>query len=186
MFSNLKNITEVSITGLIDNNTMFSSTFSNCINLKKINVFIENKQEYAIKDMSGMFYNCQSLTSFSFNKLYLDFYGYNYKEYECYDCRYSNCPDNYKYVLHYDCYYYLVRSYKLYNKISMEYMFYNCTSLKFIDIDSNPRQNISDMKYMFYNCISLESINLEKFATGKDNNINLSYIFYNCYSLTSV
>ena len=104
-----------------------------------------------------MFYNCQSLTSFSFNKLYLDFYGYNYKEYPYRNFRYLNCPDNKEHVYHYDCYYYIGidNTYKLYNKISMAYIFYNCTSLKFIDIDSNQRQNISDMKYMFYNCISL-------------------------------
>jgi len=185
MFSNINDIIEVNITNLINNNTIFSSTFSNCINLKQINIEIEYKRDFAIKDMSKMFYNCQSLTSFSFNNLYLDFYGYNYYKHRC---SYYSCPSDYHYNSYYDYYYYwdLDLNYKLYHSISMSQMFYNCTSLKFIYMDSNPRQNISDMNYMFYNCISLESINLEKFSTGNEHDIDLSHMFYNCYSLTSI
>ena len=75
MFSNIKNITEVYIYSLIDKESKFSYTFSNCINLKKFTIDISYGIKYAILDMSGMFYNCSSLTSFSFINLYLDYSG---------------------------------------------------------------------------------------------------------------
>ena len=192
MFSNLKNIIEVHINNLIDEDSKFYYTFNNCINLKKFTIDISYNIEHIISDMSGMFYNCQSLTSFSFIKFYLDYSGNHcfYKRSKLYGYSYNNkifhyadCPENYYFNSRS---YSLYNHYHLYNKISMSYMFYNCTNLKFIEMDSNPRHNISDMKYMFYNCISLESINLEKFSTGNENDIDLSHMFYNCYSLTSI
>ena len=191
MFSDLENIIEVHIDNLHKNDTIFSFTFSNCINLKTISITTSYGENYAIKDMSGMFYNCQSLTSFSFNNLYLYYYGDHY--YKSYCTPNTNCPSTY-YSEAYYCdyrrchyhYYYLVPDYKLYNKINMSYMFYNCTNLKSISVDSYTRQNISDMSYMFYNCLSLTTINLEKFSTSNYLNINLSYMFYNCFSLKAI
>ena len=170
MFSNLKNIIEIHINNLHYNGTIFSFTFSNCINLKKVTISINYNINYAIKDMSGMFYNCPSLISFSFKDLYLNYYFTNtYKSY------YFSCEPCYNWVTYY-----------LFNKINLSYMFYNCTSLKSITVDSYPRQNISDMSYMFYNCISLTSIDLEKFSTSNVLNIDLSYMFYNCNLLTTI
>ena len=200
MFSNITNITEAHIWNLLGKYNVFSYTFSNCINLKKFTLDITYDKEHIISDLSGMFYNCQSLTSFSFDNLYLNYYGihcyYHLKIIDDYYSYYSyrdkidnsniNCDRSY------ECgekTYSLYTYYYLYIKIRMSYMFYNCTSLKYVDMDSNVRQNISDMKYMFYNCFSLESIDLEKFTTGSINNninIDLSYMFYNCYSLKSV
>ena len=193
MFSNLENIIEVKITNLLCQNSIFSFTFSNCINL--VNFIIDNEYliRYAIKDMRGMFYNCQSLFSFSFKNLYLDYYMLHCFWYQCYyDCYvYNHFNDYYNcyresYSDSYDYYYYTQLDYYLYNAISMSYMFYNCISLKYIMMDSYPIKNISDMSYMFYNCISLKSIDLEKFETSNYLNIDLSYMFYNCYSLTSI
>ena len=65
-------------------------------------------------------------------------------------------------------------------------MFYNCTNLKSITMDSHLFRYISDMSYMFYNCISLTTIDLEKFSISAYLNIDLSYMFYNCYSLTTI
>ena len=194
MFSNLENIIEVHIYNLLGKNSIFSFTFSNCINLKIFTINIQYNIAYSIKDMSGMFYNCQSLTSFSFKDLYLNFYGYQciryYYYYRSYDHyyyhypSYDECNNDYYYGSNY--YYYSYLDYNLYNSISMSYMFYNCTSLKYIIMDSRPCQNISDMSYMFYNCISLTSINLENFSTSDYLNIDLSHMFYNCSSLTIV
>ena len=195
MFSNLENIAVVYIKNLIGGNSTFYYTFSNCINLKKFTLDIKYDNKYAIKDMSGMFFNCPSLTSFSFENFYLNYYGqwccyiYDYYDYEYYNyysyeyCNfYYDCEDDY-YDGSYD--YQLDDHYELYNKINMSYMFYNCTDLKSITMNGQVYGNISNMEYMFYNCFSLESINLEKITTG-NLNINLSYTFYNCYSLKTI
>ena len=183
MFNNLKNITEVNITNLIGINSTFYFTFSNCTNLKNISIDIEYKIEQAIKNMSGMFYNCQSLTSFSFQNLYLDYhYSYTYKRYDWEVwCGYLyGCGSDYDYNS-----YHMVTDY-YYNKINMSYMFYNCSNLISIISDSRFAKYISDMNYMFYNCNSLNFINLEKFLTTDELDIDLSYMFYNCNSLTSI
>ena len=83
MFSDLKNITEVYISGLIGYNSIFTYTFSNCVNLRKITISISYDRYCAIQNMKGMFYNCQSLISFSFDYLYLDYYD---SIYSCSSC----------------------------------------------------------------------------------------------------
>ena len=162
MFSDLKNITEVYISGLIGYNSIFTYTFSNCVNLRKITISISYDRYCAIQNMKGMFYNCQSLLSFSFDYLYLDYYDY------IYSC--SSCSDHY---------------YRYYHDIDMSYMFYNCTSLKNITT-YHIIQYVTDMNHMFYNCISLTSINLNRFITRDDFHINFSYLFYNCNSLARI
>ena len=91
------------------------------------------------------------------------------------------------------------------------YLFYNCSSLKSIDLSdfrSGPAANWShmfdgcmaltavtglqnvatssatDMSYMFNNCINLASLDLSNFNTAKVT--NMSYMFANCQSLTSL
>ena len=64
------------------------------------------------------------------------------------------------------------------------FMFYNCSSLKSIDLSSFNTNNVTNMSYMFYNCFSLKSIDLSLFNTN--NVINMSYMFYNCSSLKSI
>ncbi len=91
------------------------------------------------------------------------------------------------------------------------YLFYNCLSLKSIDLSdfrSGPAANWShmfdgcmaltavtglqnvatssatDMSYMFNNCINLASLDLSNFNTAKVT--NMSHMFANCQSLTSL
>ena len=67
----------------------------------------------------------------------------------------------------------------------LSYMFYNCTSLKKINMFfiDNKYNNITNMSYMFYNCESLIEIpNLSVIDFSKITDI--SYMFYNCKNLT--
>ena len=158
MFNGLHNIISVEIQNMFAQNCILSYMFSNCINLENVIIKDCNQEENAIKDIQGMFYNCISLTNFSFNYLYLDSIG--------------------KTIIndHESC---------LYNNINMSYMFYNCTKLATINMGSNSIQNINDMNHMFYNCNSLSSINLKNIKTGELYS-NLSFMFYNCKELTSI
>ena len=66
----------------------------------------------------------------------------------------------------------------------MNRMFYNCESLKSIDLSYVNTKNVDDMNYMFYQCLELGSIDLSKV---RSNNVDdVSYLFENCISLTSI
>ena len=127
MFSNITNITEAHIWNLLGKYNVFSYTFSNCINLKKFTLDITYDKEHIISDLSGMFYNCQSLTSFSFDNLYLNYDRihcyYHLDDESIYD-HYSDCAkiedSKKKCGYSYKCggkTHYLYTSYYLYKKI---------------------------------------------------------------------
>ena len=164
MFNNLKNITYIKIKDISGKPINLSNMLSNCINLETFILESTDKKEHNIGNMENMFYNCYSLTSFSFD-------NFNLSNYKC-EKKYSYYYEYY----YFDCEYYYY--------ISMSHMFYNCTKLQTIVVNSNKVQYISDTSYMFYNCTSLASINLANFIL--QNGLDLSYMFYNCYSLTSI
>jgi len=64
------------------------------------------------------------------------------------------------------------------------YMFYNCSSLKSIDLSLFNTTNVNNMSNMFYDCSSLESIDLSSFNTTNVN--DMSYMFCGCSSLKSI
>ena len=70
------------------------------------------------------------------------------------------------------------------NTISLQYMFYQCSSLTSLDIHTWNTSNVTNMYCMFYNCNSLTSLNLSGFNTS--NVTNMYEMFYNCSSLTSL
>ena len=159
MFSNLSNITSVTmnkITGFMSN---MSYMFYNCNNLQDFTYISHNYNcSYYIKDTIGMFYNCSSLKTFSFANLYMDFLG--------------NCSIDYQSVDYYR---------------NMSYMFYNCQSLESI-FSSNDILYVNDMRRMFYNCYSLSSFDITNFCSNNTNNnqyVDLSYMFYNCSLLSN-
>ena len=71
MFNDLDTITSVTIKNMFIQNCALAYMFKNCINLKSVTFEDLGQQKHAIKNMRGMFYNCQSLESFSFKGLYL-------------------------------------------------------------------------------------------------------------------
>ena len=69
-----------------------------------------------------------------------------------------------------------------YNLITnMSYMFYNCFSLKEINLSSFNTSQVTNMSYMFSGCSSLKEINLSSFNTNQVT--NMSDMFTNCSSL---
>ena len=67
---------------------------------------------------------------------------------------------------------------------NLSYMFYDCSSLKSIDLSSFNTNNVTNMRCMFYHCSSLKSIDLSSFNTN--NVTDMSYMFSNCSSLKSI
>lgn len=65
---------------------------------------------------------------------------------------------------------------------SMNGMFYNCTSLKSINLNHFNTSNVEEMNSMFYGCSSMKSIDVSKFNTSKL--INAYQMFEGCSSLT--
>ena len=77
-----------------------------------------------------------------------------------------------------------IENIKLDNWTSLNSCFYNCRSLKTIDISKLDTKSIKDMSFMFDGCEKIEFVNL----TGIDMTsvIDLSYMFNNCKSLKTV
>ena len=63
-------------------------------------------------------------------------------------------------------------------------MFYNCESLKSVDLSTFKSANLTNLEYMFSNCLSLTSIDLSSFNTSNVYNFNLMFSY--CYNLTSI
>ena len=53
----------------------------------------------------------------------------------------------------------------------MEYTFYNCSSLKFVNLSNFKANNYIDMKYMFSYCKSLNKLDIYNFNVN--NNIDM-------------
>ena len=68
--------------------------------------------------------------------------------------------------------------------VNTSYLFYNCSSLKLIDLSSFKTGEIKSMISMFENCTSLESLDLVSFNTS--NVQNMSCMFRNCSSLKKI
>ena len=66
----------------------------------------------------------------------------------------------------------------------MSNMFYNCSSLKELDLSKFNTDNVTNMRSMFYNCSSLTILDLSKFNTDKVT--NMYCMFCNCSSLTKL
>ena len=67
---------------------------------------------------------------------------------------------------------------------SMKDMFYQCQSLKSIDLSSFNTSNVTNMRGMFYGCQSLTSLDVSTFNTS--NVTNMIYMFNECQGLTAL
>ena len=67
---------------------------------------------------------------------------------------------------------------------NMNRMFYNCQSLKNIDLSNINTKNVDMMNYMFYQCIELDSIDLSE-VEGENVN-DISNMFENCVSVNNI
>ena len=60
----------------------------------------------------------------------------------------------------------------------MSWMFYNCSSLKELNLNNFNTSNVTNMSWMFYDCRSLTELNLNNFNTN--NVTDMSYMFWGC------
>ena len=67
---------------------------------------------------------------------------------------------------------------------TIESMFYDCSSLTYIDLSFLDTSSINNMNNLFFNCIQLTSINLDNFSTSSV--IDMQCMFYGCSSLLSL
>ena len=63
-------------------------------------------------------------------------------------------------------------------------MFYNCNSIKSIDLSSFNAKNVTNMNNMFFNCENLTNINFSNFNT--ENVTNMDNMFCQCYNLETI
>jgi surface protein len=148
--------------------------FYNCYSLKsiKLDSLKTKKDSNDFIDISNMFYNCSNIESITFNSSNPDFGVKDMQNmfYNCLSLKYvdlSSLNSSYDY------------------NINMSRLFYNFTFLEKVDGFINDFY-IIDTTEMFYNCTSLKSIDLVRFQTNEDIFINSSYMFYNCPQLEYV
>ena len=67
------------------------------------------------------------------------------------------------------------------NVITMKEMFYNCSSLTYLDFSSFDTTNVIDMDRMFYGCSGLTCLDLSNFNTT--NLTTMEEMFYHCSNL---
>ena len=60
----------------------------------------------------------------------------------------------------------------------MRGMFYECSSLKELNLSNFNTNNVTDMGYMFYKCSSLRELDLSNFNTN--NVTKMASMFYGC------
>ena len=60
----------------------------------------------------------------------------------------------------------------------MSGLFYNCSSLKDLDLSNFNTNNVTDMSDMFHDCSSLKELNLSNFNIN--NVIDISCMFHGC------
>ena len=128
--------------------------------------------------MEFMFYNCYSLKRIGFYYLggYYTYYTYINMSYLFYNCYNLVSIQDINYVSITDA----------------RKMFYNCSSLEYIDFNPRYIKSNTSMEKMFYNCTKLNEITLSIYKQSSSSSSyyiypsNLSSAFYNCISLVSL
>ena len=70
------------------------------------------------------------------------------------------------------------------NVITMKEMFYNCSSLTYLDFSSFDTTNVTNMDKMFYGCSGLTCLDLSNFNTS--NLTTMEEMFYHCPNLNEL
>ena len=121
-----------------------------------------------VKDMSGMFSDCATLTS-------LDLKSFNTKNVTKMSRMFANCDTLTSLDL---------KNFNTKKVTKMDRMFYGCAALKSLDLKNFNTKNVTDMSWMFSDCAALMSIDLKNFNTK--NVTDLNGMFSHCAALTSI
>ena len=192
MFSNLASINSVYMYYISGSYSNMSYMFYNCKNL--VSFSLDKYSNDYIVDTIGMFYNCISLTSFLSNNFFYYSYSYRNLSYMFYNCQSLSSLSLYSsYINDMRGMFYNCTSLTSINLDDFQtrsnyyanssYLFYNCSSLASLTFYNN-YFHTNDMQNMFYNCQNLSGINLYHIRTSSP--INVSRLFYNCSRLSSL
>ena len=140
--------------------------FANCDKLEYVNM--TGIDTSSVIDMGSMFQSCPKLTS-------LDLSNFNTSSILNMKCMFCHCTNlTYLNISNFNT--------SLVNVMSE--MFSDCESLKSLDLSSFKTNQNLDMSKMFYNCKKLKSIKFPK--KGKIYGLNMQFLFQGCSSLTSL
>ena len=188
MFSNLINITYISMNNIFDIDCNMSYTFNNCENLKTIQF---SNSACNANGLIGMFYNCISLTSIKLNIFQTGYIeDMSYMFYNCknlVDLNISNFDSsltkNMKSIFH-NCESLCSLNLSFFDTTKVEIMwdmFKGCSSLKDLDISNFDTSKVTDMESMFEGCSNLTSLDLNNFNTSNVQYMNK--MFSDCKNL---
>ena len=147
--------------------TTTAKWFYCCETLKQIEG-LEYLNTSEVKDMSGMFSDCRTLTS-------LDLKNFNTQNVTNMKGMFSSCEALTSLDL---------KSFNTQNVTDMSGMFYDCKALTSLDLKNFDTQNVTKMNYMFSDCWALTSLDLKNFNT--QNVTDMSWMFFDCWTLTSL
>ena len=149
--------------------TTTAKWFYCCEALKQIEG-LEYLNTSEVKDMSGMFSDCRTLTS-------LDLKNFNTQNVTNMNMKgmFSSCEALTSLDL---------KSFNTQNVTDMSGMFYDCKALTSLDLKNFDTQNVTKMNYMFSDCWALTSLDLKNFNT--QNVTDMSWMFFDCWTLTSL
>ena len=165
----LDKLIEVDLSKLIFEENKITSVqklFSNCINLKKINININIDTK--LENTAEMFYNCKSLENIDFLK----------------DLDTSNVLNMSNMFSGSSSLNTEEISIKTNKVTDMSRMFYKCVNLTLIKNLDISTSEVTNFLGMFEKCENLKNIDLSKFDTSKA--INLENFFSGCVSLISI
>ena len=143
-----------------------SGMFSDCATLTSLDLKSFNTKN--VTKMSRMFANCDTLTS-------LDLKNFNTKKVTDMGGMFLNCAELTSLDL---------KNFNTKDVTKMGYMFSGCAALMSIDLKNFNTKNVTDLNGMFSHCAALTSLDLKNFKTKKVT--DLSSMFYDCAALTSI
>ena len=196
LFHNCKRLISVKFNTIkndFDNNIKITSMQEMLLNCEKlISIDISKIETKYVENISYMAYGCSKLTSIDFSKNNFE-NVVNASYIFAYDDSLTNVNlGSFQSLEYFNYAFYkaLMTSIDLsllytYNLKDISRLFYNCYSLKKINLNDNfYTEQILDMRFLFYNCSSLTSLNLSSFDTK--NVRNMSFMFNNCSLLESI
>ena len=197
-FYNCYSLSNIDLTNFNTNNIeMMSFMFYHCNSLTSLNLLSFNTE--STLSMDEMFYKCQSLTSLNLSNFYTPNLISMYQMFDtCSSLIYLDVS-NFNTENVFDLAYIFNFCFSLENlKIkfntsnarTMEGMFYECSSLIYLDLSSFNTEKVQDMRNMFYNCKKLIELNLSNFDTSSltcainmfGNCFNIEYINFEKYN----
>ncbi len=201
-FKNCANLTSLDLTNLnteaVTNMSWMFGIDNNCYDeygsaLESI-TWPETLDTKNVKDMSCMFYNCDSLTTLDVSKFNtenvenmtsmfdccsgletLEVTNFNTAKVRDMNCMFACCSS--LTTLN-------VSNFNTEKVTNMYSMFYNCSSLTTLNLSNFNTESVEDMSYMFACCASLTTLNLSNFNTESVE--DMSYMFACCASLTTL